>query len=173
MSKYIAGDFPPGTKANETFGSLILMFPRKGFHLSAELLVVNGRVRNITLITEENKYKITGAIGWGAVGLVLLGPIGAIAGLFGGGRRAEVGFLCELMDGRRFMATASTKTYQALFAETLKFSSSVSGIAPDPQTTRKPPTSHEPPPLEVLPQPANIYIAIHECPVISATIPVG
>ncbi len=56
--------------------------------------------------------KLAGTAGWGVVGLVALGPLGAIGGMLLGGNKKEVSFTAELDDGRRFMAVTDSKTWR-------------------------------------------------------------
>lgn len=68
------------------------------------------------IATEENVKKMTGTIGWGAVGAIALGPVGLMAGLLLGGRKKEVTFIGQISDGRRFLATTDNATYVKLCA---------------------------------------------------------
>jgi hypothetical protein len=43
-----------------------------------------------------------------------------LAGLLAGGRGKDVTFVCKLKDGRKFLATAPSKTYTELQAVTFK-----------------------------------------------------
>ena len=54
--------------------------------------------------------------GLGAAGLVLLGPLGLLGAL---ATKKKVTFLATLKDGRRFLATANQKIYQAILAATI------------------------------------------------------
>ncbi len=59
---------------------------------------------------------LTGTAGWGFVGLVALGPLGAIGGMLLGGNKKEVSFTAELDDGRKFMAVTDSKTWRKIAA---------------------------------------------------------
>ncbi len=60
--------------------------------------------------------KLAGTAGWGFVGLVALGPLGAIGGMLLGGNKKEVSFTAELDDGRKFMAVTGSKTWRKIAA---------------------------------------------------------
>lgn len=58
-----------------------------------------------------------GALGWGAAGALVLGPVGLLAGLFlGGGNVSEVTFVTELKDGRKLIARAEEWIYSQILA---------------------------------------------------------
>ncbi len=60
--------------------------------------------------------KLAGIAGWGFVGLVVLGPLGAIGGMLLGGNKKQVSFTAELDDGRKFMAVTDSKTWRKIAA---------------------------------------------------------
>ena len=71
------------------------------------------RVENVT---EENKKRIISATGWGVVGGLTFGPLGALAGLVFGGRRKEYCVACYLNDGRKFLAVVDNEGYKSLLS---------------------------------------------------------
>ena len=52
-------------------------------------------------ITEENKFKFGPSMGWGFLGAVILGPIGAIAGILLKGRAKQCTVACVFTESRR------------------------------------------------------------------------
>ena len=54
---------------------------------------------------------ISGTIGWGAAGGLLLGPVGLLAGLLMGGKKKQVTFIAKFKDGRKLIATTDEKTW--------------------------------------------------------------
>ena len=52
--------------------------------------------------------------GWGLAGLAIAGPLGAVAGLVGGGRAKKTTFLCIFKDDRKFLATMDSKGFVKL-----------------------------------------------------------
>ncbi len=74
----------------------------------------------IEIANEESVKKLSGTIGWGAVGSVLLGPVGMLAGLLLGGKSKEVTFVGVLKDGRKLLATTDSKTFGVLQAAVFK-----------------------------------------------------
>jgi hypothetical protein len=84
--------------------------------VSAAYQPLEGLIASVETVTEENKTKIAGKLGWGTAGMVAFGPVGALAGLILGGRRKEVCFACYLKDGRKFLAIADAEIYQKFVA---------------------------------------------------------
>ncbi len=60
--------------------------------------------------------KLAATAGWGFVGLVALGPLGAIGGMLPGGNKKQVSFTAELDDGRKFMAVTDSKARRKIAA---------------------------------------------------------
>lgn len=52
-------------------------------------------------ITEENKFKFGASMGWDFLGAIILGPIGAIAGILLKGRAKRYTVACEFTENRR------------------------------------------------------------------------
>lgn len=70
----------------------------------------------LEIASEENVKKLGGTVGWGAVGALVLGPIGLLAGLMLGGKKKEVTFVARFKDGRRLLATTDNATFIELQA---------------------------------------------------------
>ena len=114
-----AGDFKKGKDHQYLAGkpgNLIMKSQGKFFR---EKIPVS-EIQELEPASEESVKRIGGTVGWGAVGGVLLGPVGLLAGLLAGGRGKDVTFVCKLKDGRKFMATASSKIYTELSAVIFK-----------------------------------------------------
>lgn len=73
-------------------------------------------IETLELATEENVKKLGGTVGWGAVGGVLLGPVGLLAGLLAGGRKKEATFVAKFKDGRKVLATTDNKSFTKMQA---------------------------------------------------------
>jgi hypothetical protein len=119
--KYLAGDFPEGTSTSVMFGQPMLSIAKgttaTGLRVwQPETLLLKDHTKRVEVMTEENKKRLLGKAAWGVVGFTVLGPLGAIAGLFLAGNKREICFVCHLKDDRSFMATADSKTYQKLLA---------------------------------------------------------
>ena len=107
MGKVIAGNYE-GWEINISLGSVIIS---KGF----KTVVLNKDIlKSIEQLTEENKKKFIGSAGAAALGGLVLGPIGLIAGVLAGGNKKEITFVCELTEDRKFMAVADSKLYTKL-----------------------------------------------------------
>ncbi|HEY9786047.1 MAG TPA: hypothetical protein V6D17_11635 [Candidatus Obscuribacterales bacterium] len=80
---------------------------------------LQGEIKSIQLQTEESVKQIAGTLGWGLAGALAFGPAGMLAGIVLGGNRKQVCALCELKDGRKFLATMDSKIYQQMLALSL------------------------------------------------------
>lgn len=116
--KVIAGDFGEGRQAKVLTGGLFQrkrlrrIQVRRGWLPS--LKIYPKEIASVEIVTEDNKKNWGRAIGAGAIGGLLAGPIGlAIGGIFGGrGKERLVGI--ELVDGRKLMATVDQRELQLL-----------------------------------------------------------
>lgn len=108
-----AGDWPKGY-GQFTFGSFAL--PKKGGWGGFEG-VASSALAEVELASEESVKRLGGTVGWGAVGGVLLGPVGLLAGLLAGGRGTSVTFIAKFKDGRKLLASTDSKTFTKIRAE--------------------------------------------------------
>jgi hypothetical protein len=106
LSGRIVGGSAAAGPVRVIFGALIIGLERIGKEL----------IENVELVTEENKKRISSALGWGTAGTLFLGPIGGIAGLVFGGRTKEICFALYLKDGRKYLITSDPKTFQSIKA---------------------------------------------------------
>lgn len=103
------------------------------------------RVADVELATEANVKKLSGTLGWGAVGSIALGPVGLLAGLLMGGKKTEVTFVVTFVDGRAFIATGDHKVWVAIRAAVLEPISRNKAAASRVATeAARPPTPIEP-----------------------------
>jgi hypothetical protein len=126
MLKYIDGDLITGTKAELVGEDLYLIEEKTRIHLNRDT------VQSVEKLTEETKHKWLAKAGWGIAGTLLLGPVGAAAGLFWGGKSKLFTVVCSLTDGRSFMAETNDATYKKLVAMSL--------FSPQPTTPAPVPT---------------------------------
>lgn len=105
------GDFRPSKNHLLALGHLLLEKHDKG----TEQIPVEA-IRRIEKIDAEKGIAVGRAIGWGVMGALVAGPFGAAAAGFLGGRKSEVTFTCELVDGRRFIGVMSAKMFGKLTA---------------------------------------------------------
>lgn len=114
--KVIAGDFGEGKTGQILVGPLYrksghgFNLPVQGHTFKTEH-IGTGQIESLEIATEENLKKLGGAIGWGVVGGLAFGPVGALAGVLAGGRKHEITFVCLFKDGRKFIGCCSTKTF--------------------------------------------------------------
>jgi hypothetical protein len=107
--KVIGGDLAQGEWKYET-GILWGAFDQ---------IQMQGQVKSIALQTEESIKKLPEMAAWGLAGSMLLGPVGLLAGVLMGGNKKQVCALCELKDGRKFLATMDSKVFQELLGMSL------------------------------------------------------
>lgn len=110
--KVHAGDFKPKSGGSLQMGILTLTPVGKFF---SERISVS-QVESVEIMTEESGKRFFRSAGMGVVGGLALGPVGLLAGLLSGGKKTDVTFACVLKDGRKFLATADSKTYQKFAA---------------------------------------------------------
>lgn len=95
----------------------------------------------IEIASEESVKRIGGAIGWGAVGGMLLGPVGLLAGLLIGGKKNEVTFVARFKDGRKMLATTDkrefTKLQAAAFDNDSLYDQAIEDIKLEKEQTKK------------------------------------
>lgn len=111
-----AGDFKKGKEHQYVAGKLVMKNEGKFFREDIPVT----EIEELDVASEESVKRLGGAVGWGAVGAMLLGPVGLLAGLLAGGKGKDVTFVCKLKDGRRFIATAPSKVYTELSAVLFK-----------------------------------------------------
>lgn len=80
------------------------------FHIGVDL-------ESCEIVTDENKVNFTGALGWGAVGGVLTGGIGLLAGALLGGRGKQTVCAVRFSDGTQFLVSGKTKDCAKLMFE--------------------------------------------------------
>lgn len=115
----LAGDFAStkeaGASAQFVGGKFHLSIKdqnKKWYEIGMKNVTVSAdQIEALEIATEENLKKMGGAIGWGLVGGIALGGIGAVAGLLAGGRSKEVTFVCKFKDGRKFLGKSDSKTF--------------------------------------------------------------
>lgn len=123
-ARIISSDYPSDAKLVDTGQFLFVEFRDPDatfFSLSSRKRVsVQREVKSAELITQENKSSVGSKLGWGAAGAVLLGPLGAVAGVLIGGNQTEVCFAAEMQDGKRLVATCSIGAWQSIQGELRK-----------------------------------------------------
>ena len=107
----LAGDFKITSKYSHWFNGYLLM-KRNGKFFREK--IYPKQIESVQLASEEAVISLGGAAAFGTAGAVLLGPVGLLAGLVLGSRGNDTTFICKLMDGRKFMATARTRVFKEL-----------------------------------------------------------
>ncbi|OHY63784.1 hypothetical protein BB778_03925 [Pluralibacter gergoviae] len=83
--------------------------------------ITGDKLLSLDICTESTVKKIGGALGWGVVGGMLVGPAGIIAGAFLGGNKKDITFVAEFKDGRKFMGTTDSQAYTKLTSSKMKY----------------------------------------------------
>ena len=124
--KVLAGDFTGEGRYEE---GRITLRPRE--HPSpAHRMRVSEFFSSFEMAAQHNTVRFGSAVGWGAAGAVLAGPIGLLAGALLGGRGRAVVFVAELKDGRRFLGQTDSATFTALRAQVFPGEPPPAGDAP-------------------------------------------
>ena len=110
--KVHAGDFKTGNEHQFIKNFFLLKTKNKFFR---EKISVD-KIEKIEIANEENVKRLTGMIGMGVVGAVLLGPVGLLVGILAGGHGKTITFICEFKDGRKFLGSTPYKVYQDMTA---------------------------------------------------------
>ena len=106
-----AGDWGKG---NASLGFGQLSFSKAGTWKPETIPIT--KLKSVETASEESVKRIGGAVGWGAVGALALGPVGLLAGMLLGGKGKDVTFVAEFKDGRKILATSDSKTFTKLQA---------------------------------------------------------
>ena len=116
--KILAGDFGTDRVASVGLrsGQLDTIYIARGGMLDGCREVSARELSSVEVVTEENKAAIGKAFGGGVLGLLLGGPIGALAGALLGGRTKAVTLMVQLHDGRRFLCVASPSDHLQLMS---------------------------------------------------------
>jgi hypothetical protein len=112
----LAGDFKITSTESHWFNGKLIM-KREGKFLRED--IYPKEIESVQLASEEAVVSLGGAAAFGTAGALLLGPVGLLAGLVLGGRGNDTTFICKLLDGRKFMATARTRVFKELERELL------------------------------------------------------
>ncbi|WP_426139284.1 hypothetical protein [Pseudomonas sp. DWP3-1-2] len=106
--KVLAGDFLQGD--GEYFSGNIRietpLHPWPGIRISGEAL------QSVEVASQVSSKRVDDAIGLGLAGALMLGPVGAAAGLMLAGQDTEVTFWATLKDGKKFLAATDDQTYR-------------------------------------------------------------
>lgn len=82
----------------------------------AGTLVPADEVVSVTQVTNENKTSVVGKAGWGIAGGLLLGPVGALAGILGGGNKQRFVVAIEFTGDRRALVDCDPDDFKRLMA---------------------------------------------------------
>ena len=104
-SRYRIGMFNFPDPGNEGF----LSYGRIMYRMTA--------VSEMQELTEENKVKVLGAAGWGAVGALVAGPMGLLAGMVLGGRGSNMVISVTFKDGRKALLQVDATTWTNMLAD--------------------------------------------------------
>ena len=85
--KVIGANFAKKVEINNTGKNIVLGYTDKSGKF--RVIRVDKDLEVWERITEENKFKFGPSMGWGFLGAVILGPIGAIAGILLKGRAKQ------------------------------------------------------------------------------------
>lgn len=107
--KFLGGNIPKCELAREDHQDCF-RYIDSGF----QYIPLAGNIASIQPVTEENKKSFIGKAGWGLVGGLALGGVGAIAGLLAGGNKKEIVIAITMKSGENIMATVDQDTFKWL-----------------------------------------------------------
>lgn len=107
--KFLGGNIPKCELAREDHQDCF-RYIDGGF----QYIPLAGNIASIQPVTEENKKSFIGKAGWGLVGGLALGGVGAIAGLLVGGNKKEIVIAITMKSGENIMATVDQDTFKWL-----------------------------------------------------------
>ncbi|CAM3082616.1 hypothetical protein BZK31_00775 [Pseudomonas floridensis] len=108
--KVLAGDFLQGDGEYRS-GTITLvtpLFPWPGISFK------HNDIKSVEIASQASSIKMDGAIGYGLAGALMLGPVGAAAGVMLAGEEKEITFMTTFKDGRKLLAATDDRTYQKL-----------------------------------------------------------
>ncbi|KQQ55809.1 hypothetical protein ASF84_10785 [Pseudomonas sp. Leaf127] len=106
----LAGDFLQGDGEYRA-GTLTLvtpLFPWPGISFK------HSDIKSMEIASQGSNKKIDGAIGLGLAGALMLGPVGAAAGVMLAREEKEVTFMVNLKEGRTLLAATDDKTFRRM-----------------------------------------------------------
>lgn len=106
----LSGDFLQGDGEYRS-GTLTLvtaLFPWPGISFS------HNDIQSMEIASEGSSKKIDDTIGMGLAGALMLGPVGAAAGMMLAGEEKEITFLLNLKEGRTLLAATDDKTFRRM-----------------------------------------------------------
>jgi hypothetical protein len=106
----VCGDFHPGATIYD--GHSLMLQPLET--QKPPLKIACSSLRDILCLSCEENTPLATALLWGSVGLLILGPLGAVLGVTLCSKRNEVTFKARLRDGRAFVAIASDRTFRRM-----------------------------------------------------------
>jgi hypothetical protein len=114
--RVIAGDIDEGdwsvTTWLDTF--VISRASTKAHPWRGESVDLKQLLKSAETVNQEQVKKLSGTLGWGFLGHLALGPLGAIGGMLIGGNRTQV-LSAELRDNRRFLGSTDFDTWTQLY----------------------------------------------------------
>ncbi|HEX8593958.1 MAG TPA: hypothetical protein VF682_11885 [Pseudomonas sp.] len=114
--KVLAGDFLQGDGEYNS-GAIRIetpLYPWPGISIPGKAL------KSVEVASQASSTKVDDAIGFGLAGALMLGPVGAAAGLMLAGEETEVTFWATLKNGKKFLAATDDRTYRKIATHVAK-----------------------------------------------------
>ncbi|MCO8166932.1 hypothetical protein NJC40_03960 [Pseudomonas sp. 21LCFQ02] len=106
----LAGDFLQGDGEYRS-GTITLvtpLFPWPGISFR------HSDIKSVEIASQGHNRSLEGTLGRGLAGALVLGAVGAAAGMMLGGEGKEITFLATLKDGRALLGATDDGTYRAM-----------------------------------------------------------
>jgi hypothetical protein len=112
--KVLAGDFlqGDGEYRSGTITLVTALHPWPGVSLK------QSDIKHMEIASEASSTKMENALGLGLAGALVLGPVGAAAGMIFASEQKEITFMITLKDGRKLLAATDDKTFQRIALHT-------------------------------------------------------
>ena len=107
--KVVGGDLAVGEW--DFTGGMMTPDPKTG---KVDCISLMGEITKLEIQTQDSVKDLGKTLGFTIAGGLLAGPFGAVAGYLAGGNRKEVCVLCELKDGKKFVAIMDQRIYQQM-----------------------------------------------------------
>ena len=110
----VKGCLPSGSEIDESMFGTVTLTISEGLFKSRKIKL-NDHLVAAEHVTEENKHSLLSKAGWGTLGGLVLGPVGALAGIVFAGNSKEICCACKLDTGEQFLVTCDVDEYKKLW----------------------------------------------------------
>ena len=110
----VKGCLPSGSEIDTSMFGTVTLTISEGLFKSRKI-ELNDHLVAVERLTEENKHSLLSKAGWGTLGGLVLGPVGALAGIVFAGNSKEICCACKLDTGEQFLVNCDVEEYKKLW----------------------------------------------------------